>query len=270
MKSRAETSYPLSAVLAVLMLAHGSLGLLFQGQYRDVAWIRATWFGNDCVTLIVAVPLLAVAPVRARRGSLSWQLLWYGLLGYGVYNYAYYLLGAALNAFFPLYVCLLLLAAGTLGLALSRVEVQRVAASMRPGTPVRIISGYFLFVAVALTGAWLSMWAAYVFTGRPTPVEPEAFKLVAALDLTIMVPALATCGILLWRGRPWGHVLAPIAGVQAALYLLVLSVNSVVAISRGLVRAPGELPLWGVLTVLTVGATGLLLVNERERGLTAP
>jgi hypothetical protein len=50
--------YLLSAALAALMLAQSLLGLLFQGQYRDVAWIKAAWFGNDWVTLIVAVPLV--------------------------------------------------------------------------------------------------------------------------------------------------------------------------------------------------------------------
>jgi hypothetical protein len=36
------------------------------------------------------------------------------------------------------------------------------------------------------------MWAAYAFAGRPTPIEPEAFKVVAALDLCLMGPALAS------------------------------------------------------------------------------
>jgi hypothetical protein len=36
-------------------------------------------------------------------------LLWLGAVGYAFYNYAFYLFGAALNAFFPLYVAPLLL-----------------------------------------------------------------------------------------------------------------------------------------------------------------
>jgi len=81
---------------------------------------------------------------------------------------------------------------------------------------------------------------AYVFAGRPTPVEPEAFRIGAALDLSLMVPALTFGGVLLWNRRPWGYVLDSIAGIQAALYLIVLSVNSFVAIRRGLTAAPGE------------------------------
>jgi len=51
-----------------------------------------------------------------------------------------------------------------------------------------------------------------VFAGRPTPIEPEAFKIVAALDLSLMVPALTCGGVLLWNRHPWGYVLASIAG----------------------------------------------------------
>ena len=58
------------------------------------------------------------------------------------------------------------------------------------------------------------MWAAHVFAGRPTPVDPEAFRLVAALDLSMTLPALVCGGVLLWRRRRRGVVLAAIAGVQ--------------------------------------------------------
>ena len=74
----------------------------------------------------------------------------------------------------------------------------------------------------------------------PTPVEPEAFKLVAALDLSMMVTALVIGGVLLWRKQPWGYIIAAVAGIQGALYLMVLSVNSIVVIERGLVQAPAS------------------------------
>jgi hypothetical protein len=45
----------------------------------------------------------------------------------------------------------------------------------------------------------------------------------------------------------------------------VLSVNSFVAIRRGLTAAPGELILWAPLAVTTSAATLLLLANVRDR-----
>jgi hypothetical protein len=258
-----KVPYNLSAVLAVLMVLQSTLGRVCPGQYRAAQWIRLTWFGNDWLTLAVVVPLLAASLLLSRRGSVRGLLLWLGTLGYGAYNYAYYMLGAALNAFFPLYVAALLVSVATLILALSQIEVAQVAERFRPKTPVRLVGGYLVFVASGLSLIWLATWAAYVFAGRPTPVEPEAFKLVAALDTAIMVPALALGGILLWRRNAWGYVVAAIAGVQGSLYLLVLSINSAVEVLRGLAEGPGELPLWGTLAATTTAVTLMLLANAR-------
>jgi len=258
-----KAPYVLSAMLAALMVVQSVLGRVYPGQYRDAQWIRLTWFGNDWFTLAVAVPLLVVSLLLSRRGSVRGLLLWLGTLGYGAYNYAYYMLGAALNAFFPLYVAALVVSVASLVLALSRIDVARVAVSFRPKTPVRLVGGYLVFVASGLSSVWMATWAAYVFAGRPTPVEPEAFKLVAALDTAIMVPALALGGVLLWRRNAWGYVVAAIAGVQGSLYLLVLSINSVVEVLRGLGEAPRELPLWGTLAATTAAVTLLLLANAR-------
>jgi hypothetical protein len=260
-----KVPYILSAVLAALMVVQSVLGRVFPGQYRDVEWIRLTWFGNDWLTLVVAVPLLVASLLLARRGSVRGLLLWLGMLGYGAYNYVYYMLGAALNAFFPLYIAALLLSVATLILALSRIEVAEIAATFRPKTPMRIVGGYLVFVGVGLTFVWMGMWGAYIFVGQPTPIEPEAFKLVAALDITIMVPGLALGGVLLWRRNAWGYIVAAIASIQGSLYLLVLSINSAVAILRGLAEAPGELPLWGTLAVTTTAVTFVLLANVQGR-----
>jgi hypothetical protein len=247
------------------MAAQSALGLIAPWQYRDVEWIRATWFGNDWCTLAVATPMLLVAARRASGGSTRGLLVSLGVLGYAVYNYAFYLFGAALNAFFPVYVILVVVAAVTLILALSRVNTGEVAASVGPATPVRVIGGCLAFIGLGLAAVWIAMWAAYIFAGRPTPIEPEAFKLVAALDLSLMTTTLVAGGALLWQRHVWGFIVAAIAGIQASLYLLVLSVNSVVAIHRGLAEAPGELPAWGALAAFSTGVTMFLFVNVRAR-----
>ncbi|MCX6027671.1 MAG: hypothetical protein NTY23_15730 [Chloroflexi bacterium] len=214
----------LSLGLAATMVAQSALGLALHAEYRDAAWIRATWLGNDALTLALAVPMLLGGLALARRGSTRGVLLWLGMLAYGVYNYAYYLFGAALNVFLPLYVLPLVLSVVTLILTLSRTDATALAGQFRPRTPVRLLGGYFVFVAAGLACVWLGMWAAYVFAGRPTPVESEAFKLVAALDLSLMV-------------------------------------NSGIQILQGNVAAPGEIPVWGTLALFTTAATGVLVAN---------
>lgn len=248
-----------SRQIAALMTAQSALGLTFPSAYRDADWIRATWWGNDWITLIVAVPLLIAGSRLSHRGSVRGALVWCGTLGYAAYNYAYYLFGAALNAFFPFYVVLLVCSVIALILALARLKLDALAARCRATDRVRMVGAYFASIGIGLAAVWLAIWAAYVFAGRPTPVDPEAFKLVAALDLSVMVPLLVTGGVLLWRRHVWGYVIASIAGIQGSLYLMVLAANSVVFIRRGLVTAPGELPIWGTLAALTTVATLVLL-----------
>ncbi len=252
---------PLSILLLVLMAIQAFLGLVFSGEYRDADWIVATWWGNDWVTLVLAVPLLIAALVLAMRGSTRGVLLWAGMLAYAAYNYAYYLLGAALNRFFALYVVCAIASVAALVMLLVDIDARAIAARFAARTPVRLAGGYLMFTAAGLSAVWIGTWAAYAFAGRPTPVEPDAFQLVAALDLTTMVPVLALGGYLLFRRRAWGYVIAALGSIQAALYLLVLSVNSVIAIQRGLVEAPGELPIWGPLLLGTGLVAGTLLVN---------
>ena len=243
------------------MATQAALGLLLPGRYRDAAWITASWFGNDAVTLMVGTPLLIAAARRARHGSTAGLLWWLGATAYAAYNYAFYIFGAALNAFFLLYVAAFVLSAVTMLLVLPRVDIVRVAGGFSTRTPVRVIGGVFTLLGLGLMSTWITMWAAYAFASRPTPVEPEAFKVVAALDLSLMGPALALGGILLWRRAAWGYVISALAGIQGSLYLLVLVCNSVVAVRRGLVYPPGEIPVWGTLATFTAGATLLLLAN---------
>jgi hypothetical protein len=158
----------------------------------------------------------------------------------------------------------------TLTSGLARVDPIAVHRQMQIGVPVRLLGGYLIFVACGLSVVWIAMWAAYAFAGRPTPVAPEAFKIVAALDLLWLVPTLAAGGTLLWKQRPWGFVLGTAATVQGALYLLVLSVNSTIAICHGLAAFPGELPTWMPLMVLTSTAGFLLLKGAHRRDVVRP
>ena len=251
----------LTAVLLVTMAAQASTELLFPDRYRDARWIRATWFGNDWVTLAIATPLLVASIVAARRGSSRAVLVWLGTLAYAGYNYAFYLFGAALNVFFLFYVCALVAALAALLLGAARLDPRRSAGRLAPRT--RAAGGGLLAIGVGLGTVWIVIWAGSAFAGRATPVAPEAFKIVAALDLTLVVPLLCCGGTLLLLREPLGYFLSAVAGVQGTLYLFVLSINSWVAISRGLAVAPGEVPLWGALAIAVAGLTAILLRDAR-------
>jgi hypothetical protein len=256
--------------LVGLMIVQALLGLLWPTAYRDPAWIKATWFGNDWITVLVAAPVMWISHRTAASGSVRGELVWLGTLGYAVYNYAFYLFGAALNVFLPLYVLTLGLAIVALSSGLTGIDPICVSPSMQSSVRVRLLGVYLICVACGLALVWIAVWAAFVFAGRPTPVEPEAFKIVAALDLLWLVPSLAAGGALLWKRRPWGIVIGTAAAVQGAIYLLVLSVNSTIAIRRGLAASPGEVPVWAPLTVCTWVAALLLVEGASRRDVVRP
>jgi hypothetical protein len=260
-----SASTTLSVVVAALAAVQAVLGLTMSGEYRDTDLLRAGWFGNDVVTLVVAVPVLLGALALARRGSPRARVVWLGMLGYVIYNDAFYLFGAALNTFFPIYVGLLVLAVVALATALVRLDVAATGEAFSPRTPARVVGGYLVVLGSGLGAVWVALWAGHVFAGAALPVDVETFRVVAALDLTVVVPVLLGGGTLLWRRRPWGFVLGAAAGVIGTGYLLVLGASSLTVVVRGLADAPGELPLWGSLAVTTTAATVLLLARPQRR-----
>ncbi len=257
-------AWRLSAAAVVLMAGQSVIGVVAPWVYRETGWVTAAWFGNDLVTLLVAVPVLAWSLFAVSRGSQRAALLWFAMLGYAVYNYAYYLFGSALNAFFPLYAALFVLPVFALILGLSQVHVRGIAARFRASTPRRWIAAYMLFTGIGLTFAWTGQWAAYVFGGVVPSIGVEPFQLVAAMDLTFMVPWFVVGAVLLLHGAAWGYIVSSIVVVKGAAYTLVLTTTSTIAALRGVEGSAEQIPIWAAWTLLGALAASGLLGNVRE------
>jgi hypothetical protein len=190
------------------------------------------------------------------RGSVAGRALWLGGLGYAVYNAPFYLFGAALNAFLPLYALAFVVAAW----ALVHYLVTAWADILQPAPGrQRLSGGYLVFVAAGLSAVWIGLWAAHVFAGMPIATGTEAFKIVAAIDLTTLVPALGLGGVLLWTGHEAGPVIGGGAATMGALYLCVLLTNSLVLWFAGHAEGPGEAPIWAALLAGTLIAAAAIL-----------
>lgn len=84
--------YLFAWLTTLLALVAAAGGLLLPGLYRDtVAFVVLGWPINDLVTLVVALPVLVVSLLLARRGSGRAFLVLGGALYYTLYNYAFYL-----------------------------------------------------------------------------------------------------------------------------------------------------------------------------------
>jgi hypothetical protein len=255
-----------STIIAVLALIASAGGLFWNGLYRDNTLVTAAFRGNDLITLVVAVPGLLIALRMIGRGSARAHLVGLGLLAYMLYNYVFYLYGAAFNRFFLLYVALVALSITALIISLSNLDVQSISQAFLPRTPVRWIAGYMLVFALLLGSMWIAMSLSFVASGQvPAPITQTGHPtgVVFATDLSLLVPGLLAGGLLLWRRRSWGFVLSAIMLIKGSTYGPALIVMSVFAASAGSGSDPFLL-LWAVLTAGCLLAAGLLLGNMRS------
>jgi hypothetical protein len=255
----------LSILIAILATFASAGGLLLDGLYRDNAFVKTTWLGNDAVTLFLAVPILVAAMILAKRGSFRAQLIWMGALDYMLYNYAFYLFGAAFNWFFLVYAALLALSIFALLFWLANLDVNGISGQVRKEAPVKWIGGYFLFVASGLGLVYLIQSIGFILTGNLpaiVTISGHPTNVVFALDLTLLIPWLILGAVWLMKRKPWGYVIAGILNVKGPLYTLVLAVNSILVVNAGITQT-SELPLWGTLTALGLIASVLFYANMK-------
>lgn len=270
----------LSILVAALATFASAGGLLLNGLYRDNAFVTTTWLGNDAITLFLAVPILVAAMILSNRKDPkelktlrqaqgkplgSGYLVWMGALDYMLYNYAFYLFGAAFNWFFLIYAVLLALSILALIFGLANLDVNGISQQVRKEAPVKWIGGYFLFVASGLGLVYLVQSIGFIFTGSVPAIvtmSGHPTNVVFALDLTLLIPWLILGAIWLMKRKPWGYVIAGILNVKGPLYTLVLAVNSILVMRAGISQT-NELPLWGTLTALGLVASVMFYGNMK-------
>lgn len=259
-----KSAHILSAIIAVLALIASAGGLLIPDLYRDNALITAGWFGNDLVTLFVALPILIVSLVLSMRGSRRARLVWLGMLAYMLYNFSYYLFGSAFNSFFLIYVTLFTLSIFALIFGLVGLDVGGIGQRFRARTPVRWIAGYMIFVALGLTVVYASQSIAFIATGdlpEIVTLTEKSTSVVFALDLSMVVPWFILGAVWLWQRRPWGYVLATIVNVKGAVYMLALTAVTLSAVQAGASDDLAQVGLWAPIGVAGLIASLFLLGN---------
>lgn len=258
----------LTVVIALLTTLAAGGGIFAEDLYRDNEFVKLAWRVNDRVTLYLGVPLLVGSFAATLRGSTTGRLLWLGMLWFLVYNYAFYLFGAAFNAHFLLYVALFCLPALALIGGLTGLDVAALRATGPRPLAARLVGTFMTLWGVMLGAIWTSQSVAYLRTGALPELLALAgsqVHLIAALDLSLVVPSFLLAGVWLWRGSPWGVVVGVLANVKGAVYCVVLGWGAKAGAEAGF--PGGELfPLWLSAGVLCAGSAVALL----PRGVRAP
>ncbi|PKL79835.1 MAG: hypothetical protein CVV27_01260 [Candidatus Melainabacteria bacterium HGW-Melainabacteria-1] len=257
-----RTAWGFSWLVAVLMLVQAIGGLMFQDVYQDNLFVKSAWYGNDWVTLCLAVPLLILSLLETWRGSERARLIWLGILAFTLYNYAFYAFGSVLSSFFLLFVALVTAALYSLIFGLAGLDAESLSFHAR--TPARRISAYMFLWALLLSCLWIVQSLQFAFTRElPQIVVATEYptNITAILDLSLMVPAVFLSAYLLWNHHAWGYVLATVMNVKGALYALVLAVGSYVGSRNGIPGLAEQIPLWLTLSCASLLCCGHLLAN---------
>jgi hypothetical protein len=219
-----RAAYVLSAMVAVLAAAACIAGLAYPEWYRDKNWGAAA-FGNDLVTLVVAVPVLAGSMILSARGSVRARLVWLGALYFMLYNYAFYTFGMPVSELYVPLIVVFTLSAYALALAMGNLDVEAVGSRFRSRITAWLVAAWMVLWAFGVGRLWIGQWVRFLVNGTVPTVNGDAngYRFIAAVDLSFMVSLLIPAVWLLSRRRPWGYVLAVMLNVQGAMYTAVMA-----------------------------------------------
>lgn len=180
-----------------------------RGLYAfDTAFRAPVLRGSDAIFLLVGIPMLILAIVLYRRGSLRGGLLLTGVLACFLYNSASVAFGAAYNPLFLLYVAYFSVSLFAFVLAFSSIDPDILAERMSVRVPRRVLIG-FIFLAGLSPLVWLIDIIAALTQGQaPAVLASYTTDVTTVLDVGVIVPAAFLAGALLLKRKPLGYIMA--------------------------------------------------------------
>ncbi len=234
--------------------------------YWDTVSSAAQMQGNDLITLVVGLPLLAMAAWLAFRGSLRGQLLLIGTLAFFLYTYLSMSALTAYNGLFLVYVALVALSLYAFALSLLAVDVAALPAHFSPGFPRGWVAGLLFAVGAFLALAWLGRVTPELLNPQTPPaLENTTTRVIQALDLALVAPLAVVGAALLLLRKPWGYLLASVAVLKGLTMALAVSAMGINMALQGVPDSVGILIPFLVLTAMTLVAAVVLLRSVDAR-----
>lgn len=244
------------ASLAILILTTGAtiVGLFVPRFYRDDPVLLPQMYGQDLLTLVIAVPALTTSLYYANRGSVRGYLVWLGVTGYLLYTYASYAFMTAFNELYLVYTTLLWLTLLTFVGGMARLDAAALKSELRE-LSVRPYVAFQLLLVGLVSSLWLSeiLPATLAGTTPASITEPGLpTSVIYSLDLGVIVPAFALTAYWLWKRHPWGYAFTAVLLVK-----IVTLGGAVLAMIVYMLRDGQAVPLpqiiiFGVLTVISL------------------
>jgi hypothetical protein len=237
-----------------------------QGLYWfDTVSTAAQMQGNDLITLVVGLPLLAISTLLAFRGSLRGRLLLTGTLGFFLYTYMSMSMLAAYNNLFLVYVVLFGLSLYAFILSMLSFDLNDLPAHFSDNLPRGWIAALMFTVGAFLTLAWLGRIVTPLVNGTTPALENTTTLVIQAMDLVLIVPLAVLGGILLLKRSAWGYLLSSVFVLKTITMGLGVSAMGINMSVRGVPDSLGILIPFLTITVLNLVVAVILLRNIRER-----
>ncbi len=243
----ADAPFPFTSVRGQQVAMYG------HGLYRyDTLFTGAGNRGSDVVTLLLGMPLLMYATTRYWRGSLRGGLLLLGTLVYFLYLYGSYALGTAFNPLFPVYIALFSASLFAFVLLFASLRAQFSMDQLAPDLPRRSIAIFMMVSGLATLVIWIQpLLNELAHNQLPATLGAYSTKVTDVLDLGIITPATFTAGLLIWRRKPIGYLIAFSLLVLEIMLTPLIAAQTVSQLRAGISFTPAEIfgPMVGFVTL---------------------
>jgi hypothetical protein len=200
------------SLLAGLLMAIVSLaGIFITSVYakEHISW-ATQGLGQDIVNVFLIFPALLISVRYIKLGSVRGLLVWLGLLIYMAYSYVLYAFFIHFGPLFLIYIAVLGLSFYTLIGSLLELVSSKFDVRLKVVCP-KWIGGFLTVNAGLFTLLWLIEILPALISGE-TPKSANEVGIwlnpVHVMDLAFLLPAMLMTGILVWKGKPMGNLLA--------------------------------------------------------------
>jgi len=231
---------------------------IYQQMSADVA---IQGIAQDYITLFIAIPVLLISLLSARRGSLRSRFLMAGTSMYFFVTYLFYTTMGMYNLLFLVYAAMIALSFFSLFLSVSTLNATLVATAFNDQTPVRSAGGLLIAISSSIALLWLSVVVPPLLDGSVYPESLQHYTtlIVQGLDLGLLLPVAFVCGILLIRRHHFGFLGGTVYWIFLSFLMTALTAKLIAMSMNGVSVIPAIfiIPVFNLLAVVT--AVRLLL-----------
>lgn len=244
-----------------------SITVYGKGLYQHMSMeVAPQGIAQDYVTLFIAIPVLLLALLWARKNSIRGRYLLAGTLAYFLVTYLFYLVMGMYNALFLVYAALLGLSFFAFALTFRSIAAESPKEFFEQHTPFKIAGGFLIFNSLAIGMLWLGVVVPPIMDGTIIPEQVEHYTtlIVQGLDLGLLLPLSFVSGWLFIQRKPMGYLLAPIYFGFLSLLMTALTAKVIAMAQLGQEVMPAIIiiPLFNITAIL---CTVLIFKHLKEK-----